>query len=67
MRKLDNDECCAACRGWMGNVEWESSVYSPNRRFLLCEYCGQNEEAMIDQKGCNDLPELIKLYESNVI
>ena len=66
MRKLDNDECCAACRCMMGNVQWVSSVYSPHKRYLLCESCGENEEVMIEQKGSNGIPELIWLYQSNV-
>jgi len=40
----------------------ESSVYSPDRAFILCEPCWLQENAEIDREGTNDLPQRVKRY-----
>ncbi len=45
-----------------------SFLYGANDNQLLCLNCGENEEAIAEQKGTNYVPELLKQYaESSYI
>ena len=53
---------CAACRKVIkrGETLWESTLYGSFH--ILCEPCGLDEEALIENAGTNDLPEILKMY-----
>lgn len=55
---------CAACKGWRGSrdAEGESQLYSPHRKFTLCEPCWEDEDAMVDETGTNDHPAILARY-----
>lgn len=57
-------ERCSACRMWIpdGATTGESSLYSPDRAFTLCEPCWLAEDALIDERGTNNLPEELSRY-----
>jgi hypothetical protein len=56
-------ERCAHCNKNITNeLQVESQLYSPNQRFLLCESCGNHEEAEVERIGCNINPQLITQY-----
>lgn len=59
---------CAACRKNIrqGECTGESSLYSPNRSFTLCEPCWLDEDARIEEVGTNDIPTLRMAYEANL-
>ena len=59
---------CARCRKplrWE-DCQGESGLYSPNRTFTLCEPCFLQEDAEIDAKGMNDIPNRIEEYRQNM-
>ncbi len=55
---------CAWCKGhiWEGDTTGDSSLYSPDEHFLLCEPCWLAEDELIDERGTNEVPELIAIY-----
>ena len=60
---------CARCRIRVDQLRdclGESSIYSPNRAFTLCEPCFLEEEQEIDAQGSNDLPQRIEMYRANL-
>ncbi len=56
---------CAACLSWKGDPDSSgvSSLYSPDREYLLCEPCFLAEEALIDASGHNIHPSVIAAYQ----
>ena len=63
---------CARCDGSFyvpdekhGRIrcECESSLYSPDVAFTICEACFLWEEDLIEQTGSNDHPEVVKSYK----
>lgn len=61
-------DMCARCRirlRWE-DCQGESGLYSPNRSFILCEPCFDEEDREIDVRGMNDLPERIEEYKRNL-
>lgn len=57
---------CRCCLGWRGDRDCEglSSLYSPDREYVLCEPCFEDEEALIDASGSNDHPEIVAAYRA---
>jgi hypothetical protein len=55
---------CACCRKVIKfpEAEVESQLYCPKYQFILCEACGEIEDKAIDEKGSNDIPELLNTY-----
>ena len=58
---------CASCGIYMTNAREEglSSLYS-TRVYILCVPCFEAEDALIKEKGTNNIPEEIRRYEANV-
>jgi hypothetical protein len=42
-------------------------LYSPDRKFTLCEMCFLGEDAVIDLVGTNNIPNRIAMYEANLL
>ena len=55
---------CACCKKkiYYGETDGESALYSPNRKFILCEPCFFDEDTEIEEKGTNDIPERLAKY-----
>ena len=55
---------CACCRKVIKfpEAQVESQLYCRSYQFILCESCGENEEKAIEEKGTNDIPELLNTY-----
>ncbi len=62
------DITCARCRKFVRDHECqgESGLYSPNRGFMLCEKCFDDEDREIDAAGTNDLPDRLEEYRANL-
>lgn len=62
------DIICARCGKLVCDQECqgESGIYSPDRRFMLCEPCFDAEYEEIEAAGTNDLPERLKQYEQRL-
>lgn len=58
------DDICANCKSliWSNDPDGVSSLYSPDQEFILCEPCWLAEEAEIERRGTNDIPELVAHY-----
>ncbi len=46
-------------------IKITSAVYGLSRILLVCESCAKLEDETIMSRGTNDLPDFVKLYESN--
>lgn len=57
---------CANCRQVLnfGDKQATSRLYGTHGAFSLCGECADREEKAIDNKGTNDVPELLVLYVS---
>jgi hypothetical protein len=61
------DDVCASCGRLLTNcADGVSSVYSPDQQFMLCEPCWLEEDAEIEARGTNDLPERIHQYRQTL-
>ena len=65
---LDERETCARCCKSIRPDETtgESGLYSPSRSFTLCEPCFFAEDAEIEEKGTNNMPDVIASYVENL-
>ncbi len=59
---------CAKCLVDLRHADCtgESALFSPDREFELCEPCWIKEDALIDERGTNDLPEIVERYRDNL-
>lgn len=55
--------CCKAIHS--GECTGESGIYKSYDVPDLCESCFLKEEAIIDERGTNDLPEILLSYVDN--
>lgn len=55
--------CCGAIYG--GECTGESGIYKAWDIPDLCERCFLIEEAIVDERGTNDLPEILAAYIEN--
>lgn len=60
-------DLCVRCRSqiWRHETHGESSLYSPDRSFTLCEPCFFDEDAEIEREGTNNLPDRLADYIRN--
>lgn len=58
---------CPSCCGpiYSGDCTGESGIYRSGDVSELCERCFLIEEAIIDEQGTNDLPEILAAYIEN--
>lgn len=58
---------CPSCRGAISFNECtgESGIYRSGGIPDLCERCFIIEDAIIDERGTNDLPEILEAYIQN--
>lgn len=65
-----SERFCASCRGRLppGSTTGDSAIYNPGRDsgFTLCEPCFFEEDACIEERGTNDLPDVLADYRRNV-
>ncbi len=47
-----------------GEVMCGSLVYGASEEIVLCKRCSQREDMEVEKHGTNDLPHLLKLYQS---
>lgn len=40
----------------------ESQLYSPDEEFELCVPCADEEEALVEEEGTNDIPYMVDKY-----
>jgi hypothetical protein len=67
MRKpIDTVDFCPSCLVLLGRCTGASSLYSPNKGYILCVSCFENENELIDEKGTNDIPQEVARYERNI-
>lgn len=59
---------CVGCgmQLFRGSTYGESSIYQSRPRHILCESCFEVEEALIDNEGTNNLPDVLKFYEKTL-
>lgn len=59
---------CARCGKWLRDNETtgESGLYSPHKKYTLCEPCFFDEEAEQEDAGTNNLPNTLAKYEENL-
>lgn len=64
MRKQD---ICRGCTSPIlsGETGYYSGVYGAADTDILCEGCEKHEDALIAEKGTNDIPELRDRYAAN--
>jgi len=70
---MSENKYCAKCSESLFNRDGsirptgESGIYNPNGpSILLCEYCFDAEDDLIEQKGTNDLPDVLARYKENI-
>lgn len=58
---------CANCRAPLRRemTMGQSSLYSPEEDFTLCEPCWMAEQRLIDDEGTNNLPLVLEHYRQN--
>ncbi len=58
---------CAHCRSIFtpGEVETHSMLFGASDNNLLCVACACTEEVIIEEKGTNDVPNLLSYYRDS--
>ncbi len=54
-------EECAGCGEFISGTRYHSSLYLSSHH-LLCKSCHNYEESQIEEKGTNDIPLLLAVY-----
>lgn len=58
---------CSSCesRFLEGELQYCSSIFGAVG-VILCRSCSDTEEHMIEEKGTNDIPELLLIYKNEI-
>ena len=59
---------CAGCgmQLFRGSPTGESGIFSPKKEYLLCEPCFHVEDALIENEGTNNLPDVLRFYDATL-